>query len=103
MIINKLLLVDLSMLNKRQTLFGGLFAAVSANAVDQALLSDLSALTAHLQSREKAQGVLESRDGNGYTLLHHAALNGCVGALNILLTNGGKIDRLINASCMTTE
>ena len=75
---------------KKQTLFGGLFAAVSVNAVDQTLLSDLSALTAQLQSREKARSVLETRDGSGYTLLHHAALNGCVGALNILLTNGGK-------------
>lgn len=72
----------------RQTLFGGLFATVS-NTVDQSLLSDLSALTAHLQSREKARSILEGRDANGYTLLHHAALNGCVGALQILLSKEG--------------
>lgn len=73
-----------------KNLFGGFFATGSITAVDQSLLSDLSTLTAQLQSPEKARIVLEGRDANGYTLLHYAALNGCVGALNILLLNKGK-------------
>ena len=68
----------------------GLFAGSSISAVDQTLLSDLSTLAAHLQSPDKARSVLEGRDVNGYTLLHHAALNGCVGALKMLLSNEGK-------------
>lgn len=76
---------------KRSNLFGGLFSASNVGGVDQSLLSDLSNLTVQLQSPEKARNVLEGRDDNGYTLLHHAAINGCVGALNLLLSNKGKM------------
>ena len=74
---------------KRQNLFSGLFNTI-ISGVDLSLLGDISTLTAQLQSPEKARNVLEGRDSNGYTLLHHAALNGCVGALKILLAHQGK-------------
>ena len=78
------------MAKPRQTLFSGLFTTVNFSGIDLSLLSDISTLTAQLQSPEKARNVLEGRDSNGYTLLHHAALNGCVGALKILLTHKGE-------------
>ena len=75
---------------KRQNLFSGLLNTAIISGVDLSLVGDLSSLTAQLQSPEKARRVLEGRDSNGYTLLHHAALNGCVGALKILLAHEGK-------------
>ena len=76
---------------KRQNLFSGLFNTAIISGVDLSLLGDISSLTAQLQSPEKSRSVLEGRDSNGYTLLHHAALNGCVGALKILLAYQGKV------------
>ena len=75
---------------KRQNIFSGLFNAAIISGVDLSLLGDVSSLTALLQSPEKARSVLEGRDSKGYTLLHHAALNGCIGALKILLAHQGE-------------
>jgi len=75
---------------RRLKLFSGLSNTI--NVLDLSPLSNLTTLTANLNSPEKARSILGSRDTNGYTLLHHAALNGCVGAMNILLSNNGKRD-----------
>jgi len=68
-------------------LFGGLFGA--SCVLDVSLLDDIPALIAQLDAPEPSRALVETRDGNGYTLLHHAAKNGNVGAANILLGKGG--------------
>ena len=74
---------------RRQNLFSGLFNSV-IGGIDLSLLSNVFALTAQLQSPEKARNVLGGHDSSGHTLLHYAALNGCVGALKVLLDHQGK-------------
>ena len=86
-------------MERRQNFFSGLFNSV-VGGIDLSLLSNVSALTAQLQSPEKARNVLGGRDSSGYTLLHHAALNGCVGALKVLLDHQGKLNRRVGSgSC----
>ena len=81
-------------MERRQNFFSGLFNSV-VGGIDLSLLSNVSALTAQLQSPEKARNVLGGRDSSGYTLLHHAALNGCVGALKVLLDHQGMLNRRV--------
>ena len=69
-------------------LFGGLFGA--SCVLDVSLLDDIPALIAQLDApAQPSRALVETRDSNGYTLLHHAAKNGNVRAANILLGKGG--------------
>ena len=72
---------------RKSGLFGGLFGA--SCMLDVSLLDDLPALIAQLDAPHPARALVETRDSNGYTLLHHAAINGNVKAANVLLGKGG--------------
>jgi len=68
-------------------LFGGLFG--TSCVLDVSLLDDIPALIAQLDAPQPSRALVETRDSNGYTLLHHAAKNGNIKAAKVLLEKGG--------------